>query len=74
MPIYEYKCEECGKRFDFLARRFTDNPDCCPKCGARELKKQLSAFNAGVASGSSASASASCPTGTCCPTGACSLD
>ena len=68
MPIYEYKCESCGKHFDFLAKRLTHTPDACPECGGKSLKKQLSTFSAKVASGASAPA---CPTGTCCPTGSC---
>ena len=31
MPIYEYKCESCGKHFDFLAKRLTHTPDACPE-------------------------------------------
>lgn len=73
MPIYEYKCKTCGGDFDFLAKRLSERPETCPRCGATALKKKLSAFSTtsgGAASGSSASA---CPTGMCCPSGTCSL-
>ena len=72
MPIYEYKCEECGERFDFLAKRLSERPETCPQCGATTLKKKLSMFSAKVASGSGGGTSG-CPTGSCCPTGTCSL-
>ena len=73
MPIYEYKCEECGENFDFLAKRLSQKPEACPHCGAKTFKKQLSTFSANVATSSSSAASSCCPTGTCCPDGACSL-
>jgi putative FmdB family regulatory protein len=32
MPIYEYECEECGRRFE-LFQHFSDDPaDTCPEC------------------------------------------
>jgi putative FmdB family regulatory protein len=32
MPIYSYKCEQCGTRFDRL-QKFTDKPlTRCPEC------------------------------------------
>ena len=42
MPLYEYKCLNCGKHFDFI-QKFDDPPkEVCPECGGR-LKKVLSA-------------------------------
>jgi putative FmdB family regulatory protein len=73
MPIYEYRCESCGKSFDFLAKRVSERPRSCPECGAGTLTKKLSTFSARVGNGSGGSASSSCPTGTCCPGGTCSL-
>lgn len=33
MPLYEYKCDACGQRFE-LIRRFSDPPvDVCTLCG-----------------------------------------
>lgn len=70
MPIYEYKCEKCGKRFDHLVRNLSESTPKCPKCGASKPKKQLSSFSTGNSNGSD---SLSCPTDTC-STGTCSLD
>ena len=69
MPIYEYKCDKCGRTFDHLARSFSERAPKCPKCGAKNPRKLLSAFNAGAGGSRGVS---SCPTGTC-PTGTCSL-
>lgn len=35
MPLYEYKCARCGKRFE-LIQKFSDPPEAaCPACGGR---------------------------------------
>ncbi len=71
MPIYEYKCEKCGYKFDHLARTLSDIAKKCPKCGAKKPEKQLSSFSASVSDGGSTSCSmGSCDTPTC-STGSC---
>ncbi|GIV08737.1 MAG: FmdB family transcriptional regulator [Fimbriimonadales bacterium] len=43
MPIYEYRCQSCRKRFTKLlgiAQR--DNPQPCPACGASVSKRLVS--------------------------------
>ena len=43
MPIYEYRCAECGFQKEFL-RRLSDAPLAdCPKCGKRAFNKMVSA-------------------------------
>ena len=43
MPIYEYRCEECGADHEAL-RRISDPPlTTCPACGAEALRKRVSA-------------------------------
>ena len=32
MPLLQYKCEKCGKRFDELVRSYLDEVK-CPDCG-----------------------------------------
>jgi len=60
MPIYEYRCLECGAKFDKLVRSMDSPPETeCPKCGGRKVKKLLSAF--GVQTPGSASEPV-CPT------------
>ncbi len=43
MPIYEYRCEDCGHELDAL-QKLSDAPlTDCPECGKPALKKQVSA-------------------------------
>lgn len=48
MPIYEYNCAKCGNCFEYLHFAGDDAPPECPKCGAREVKRQLSCFATGA--------------------------
>ena len=45
MPIFEYKCEECGDIFEKLVSK-SDDQVVCEKCGAEKVEKQLSTFSA----------------------------
>lgn len=39
MPLYEYECEACAKRFERI-QKFSDPPiDVCPNCGKGPVKK-----------------------------------
>jgi putative FmdB family regulatory protein len=43
MPIYEYQCEVCGERTEFL-QKINDAPKLeCPECGESALEKKVSA-------------------------------
>ncbi len=43
MPIYEYKCEQCGEQSEKL-QKISDPPaQTCPECGQDSLKKLVSA-------------------------------
>jgi putative FmdB family regulatory protein len=35
MPVYEYKCEQCGARFDLRRSLVEDTEARCPDCGGR---------------------------------------
>ena len=75
MPIYEYSCQECGKRFDARrAMKDADAPITCPVCGADNTKRGLSLFFAASSSGtikgaSGGSGCASCGGGSCASCG-----
>ncbi|MGQ9606550.1 MAG: FmdB family zinc ribbon protein [Thermogutta sp.] len=69
MPLYEYECPNCGKRFEHLTRE--GEPPECPKCGSRQLTKLLSVASARVGKSTDLP-----PCGTnfgCCGGGACGL-
>jgi putative FmdB family regulatory protein len=39
MPLYEFECEACKKRFERI-QKFTDpNPEPCPACGKGPIRK-----------------------------------
>ena len=42
MPIYEYRCKDCGKDFEALVRSSTQ--PACPACQSVALEKKLSVF------------------------------
>jgi len=42
MPLYEYQCDACGRRFEII-QKFSDGPpDACPKCGKGPVQRQQS--------------------------------
>ena len=63
MPLYEYTCLGCSKRFEALVLG-SERP-ACPACGGRNLEKLISTFAVGSgqavrASGSPSEAAAPC--------------
>lgn len=44
MPIYEYRCEECGKRSSSLLSSFSSPDPACPHCGKKALRRLVSTF------------------------------
>ncbi|KPK78843.1 MAG: FmdB family transcriptional regulator [candidate division Zixibacteria bacterium SM23_73] len=59
MPVYEYKCQKCGHKFEKLV--FAKEKINCPKCKSKNLKKLFSVF----ATGKSYKKTDSCKTGVC---------
>jgi putative FmdB family regulatory protein len=41
MPVYEYRCRDCGATFEVLVR--DGDAVVCPQCGSSSLSKLLSA-------------------------------
>ena len=45
MPIYEYRCRKCSKRFSLLTLRVSEKPKPqCTHCGSRGADRLLSRF------------------------------
>jgi len=63
MPIYEYHCKQCGKKFERLVKLSTKTSEIeCPRCGARQAEKTVSLFGtsgSGPSGGQSLGASCS---------------
>ncbi|MBN1851244.1 MAG: zinc ribbon domain-containing protein [Pirellulales bacterium] len=64
MPLFEYRCQDCGHVTEFLEKADTKAEHPCEECGSKKTERILSAFAVG-SSGSSRSGGTSCPTGTC---------
>jgi len=62
MPIYEYRCQKCGHKFEELVLKKKKIK--CPKCGSISIRKEVSGFGIGKKSIGN-----SCSDGTCniCP-------
>ena len=44
MPLYEYTCRSCSKRFEALV--YGNEKPVCPKCHGKDLEKMFSTFAA----------------------------
>src|SRR5258708_40286749 len=44
MPIYEYRCEACGKRSTSLLPSYSSPDPTCPHCGKPSLRRLVSTF------------------------------
>jgi putative FmdB family regulatory protein len=84
MPIFEYKCSDCGSKFDILHKSINNREEViCPSCKSKNNKKLMSAFSASVHTDSYTSSNSSCESGTCeapsfsgpeCASGLCGLN
>ena len=64
MPIYEYRCTECGEKFELFVRSAArQTVPTCPKCESPKVQKVISLFGVGGAGGSSKTHAASCGSG-----------
>jgi putative FmdB family regulatory protein len=73
MPLYEYTCLTCDKKFDMLrAYKDADSPIACVSCQSIDTKRSLSTFFSHSAGGSP-SVSSTVSTGGCggCSGGSC---
>jgi putative FmdB family regulatory protein len=65
MPLYEYRCESCGRRFEVLQRLGATAAGVeCPACGGARLERAFSTFaRASGGDGGAVAAGASCAPG-----------
>ena len=48
MPIYEYKCDKCGKEFEMMTISMSEKVNAvCPKCKSKKTSKMMSRFGQG---------------------------
>jgi len=64
MPIFEYVCKACGKKFEELKSRGSESKEKCPGCGSAKTERSLSVF--ACSSGEAGKSGPSCGSGCCC--------
>jgi putative FmdB family regulatory protein len=75
MPIFEYKCNDCGQVCEFLEKGKEPQKHKCSKCGGSNLQKMLSGFAVGQSkSGSSCDTCPGPSQAECCGQCNCSMD
>ncbi len=48
MPMYEFRCEECGKEFERFVVSFSQVSSVkCPECGSERVVKKISVCGIG---------------------------
>jgi putative FmdB family regulatory protein len=72
MPVFEYKCNNCGHTMEFLEKTGASNKHTYEQCQSSDMKKLFSGFAVGQ---SKSQTCESCPGGPCSgeifQTGAC---
>ncbi|MFM1944180.1 MAG: Zinc ribbon domain, partial [Verrucomicrobiota bacterium] len=43
MPLYEYRCEKCGRVTEFLESFSSKKQHTCSHCGSKRMVKEMSA-------------------------------
>ena len=44
MPIYPYRCQDCGHQFDVFTRTVEVREEACPNCNSSNTKRVLTSF------------------------------
>ncbi|RKX31965.1 MAG: zinc ribbon domain-containing protein [Verrucomicrobia bacterium] len=71
MPLFEFTCRMCGKRFELLLRSRSEKAR-CPECGSTRVERQFSGFFSRV-SGNQGGASSPCSGCTATSCSSCSV-
>jgi putative FmdB family regulatory protein len=68
MPIYEYKCDDCGSMTEFLESYNNKSPHICNDCKGTNMHRMMSVFSAtndGKSISNSSGSDFSCNSGSC---------
>jgi len=65
MPIFDYKCRDCGEEFDLLVGSNSGEEEKCIKCGSKNIERKYSSFGVNMNYKSEAPSCPTCSTGTC---------
>jgi putative FmdB family regulatory protein len=47
MPIFEFRCDQCGDEFERFVLMSEKDGEKCPKCGSENTRKIMSVFSSG---------------------------
>lgn len=67
MPIFEFRCTDCGESFEQLIR--SQEAAACPKCGHKHVEKLMSAPSMSIRSNGGLPLASSCPPSNAPPCG-----
>ena len=68
MPIYEYRCDDCGAEFEKRVNRVADSAGVgCPTCGKDHVTMRLSTFAAVTGGSKQSAAMPACSSAAGCP-------
>ena len=74
MPIYDYKCDDCGKVYDIFHKvREIPEDVVCPSCKSVHHTRLISAPSISMGSSKESAPVPSCSDGSCCG-GSCGLN
>ncbi len=45
MPLFEFVCKKCGKKFEKIVFSINNEEIKCPECDSKEVEKQFSTFS-----------------------------
>ena len=65
MPLFEFVCKKCGKKFEKIVFSTDKEEIECPQCKSKEVEKQFSTFSAGNSNATVPSCSAKQSSGCC---------
>jgi len=64
MPIFEYRCKDCGEKFETLVYSSSGTEEIeCPECGSTQTEKQMSMFASSGGNGARGASKNSCGSG-----------
>jgi len=64
MPLYEYRCHNCGETFEKLVRSSSNNAGIkCPQCASEDVNKAFSTFATSGTSAAGSTRAADCAPG-----------
>jgi putative FmdB family regulatory protein len=66
MPIFDYRCKDCGEEFDLLiGKNASEEEKKCTKCGSKKIERKYSSFGVNMNNKPDIPSCPTCSTGTC---------